>query len=186
MKKLTILTGSHRRNSISTKLAERFADRFSGWKITTIDTAVLNIADCTACNACAADQGNCVFKDDFDKVLPAVLYCDLIAAASPVYFSSFPSRMIRFFDRFQMLFNLEDKSGIPEKRSALILTGGAPAYPGQFDGCINTMSVLGKAAVFTPPMTAAFSNTDHRDLLTEDAVSAEIDGLARKCLAEFS
>ena len=94
---VVVLFASPRPQGVTAAMTEEFlsliradADR--------IDTASLCAAPCDGCGAC--DRGRCV-HDDLDGVFARLAKADLIVAASPVYFYTFPSGMKAFVDRLQ-------------------------------------------------------------------------------------
>ena len=61
--------------------------------------AELNIEPCRACYACLPAGCDCVIKDDFPKVLEAILSADAVILASPIYFLGMHTRLKLLSDR---------------------------------------------------------------------------------------
>lgn len=99
--KVLVLTGSPRKNGNSNTLAERFIQgaKEAGHDITRFDSAFKNVNPCTACNDCGMN-GDCVQKDDFLSVRPALLEADLVAFATPMYYFGMSAQLKAVIDRF--------------------------------------------------------------------------------------
>lgn len=87
-----------------------------------------NIKPCIDCKACL--KGFCPFNDDgMDIILNKIRQCDIIIAATPVYFNSVPSKFKAIFDRMQQLFVqkiiLDTPVFTDEKLGILLTTAGS-------------------------------------------------------------
>lgn len=121
--KITILTGSPRRDGNTAYLAERFAEgaREAGHEVFTCDCAAHKIGPCLACGHCGMD-GPCVQKDDFDIVRGHIAEADMIVFATPVYYFGFSAQLKTVVDRF---YSIHGKLGV--KKCALIAAFGNPS-----------------------------------------------------------
>ena len=121
--KITILTGSPRRDGNTNYLAERFAEgaREAGHEVFTFDCAAHKIGPCLACGHCGMN-GPCVQKDDFDIVRGRLVEADMVVFATPVYYFGFSAQLKTVIDRF---YAIHGKLGV--KKCALIAAFGNPS-----------------------------------------------------------
>ena len=65
--KITVLTGSPRKNGTSNYMADEFicGAKESGHEVYKFDTARADIKNCLGCNACQMGSKPCIHKDDF-------------------------------------------------------------------------------------------------------------------------
>ncbi len=69
-----------------------------GMETELIHLARMKIAPCMACDRCR-EEGNCVVKDDFQKVAGKVTKADGVIIGSPVYFGCVSAQLKAFMDR---------------------------------------------------------------------------------------
>lgn len=100
--KITVLTGSPHKKGTTALMTERFiaAAEKNGNEVTKVDTAFLNVKPCLACDYCIAHDGECVQKDDMDKVRKAVLEADMVVISTPVYYFGMSAQIKAAIDRF--------------------------------------------------------------------------------------
>lgn len=117
--KILVLTGSPRKNSNSTYLAERFMEGATkaGHNVTRFDSAQSNVHPCIACNSCGMD-GPCIFKDDFEMVRQHIIPADMVVFATPMYYFGISAQLKAVIDRF---YAINGSIHVP-KRAALLLT----------------------------------------------------------------
>ena len=101
MKKVLLLSGSHRRNGNSDLLCDQFmlGAKESGNQAEKIILRDKKINYCLACDACKRNGGNCVQKDDMNEILDKMMAADVFVLATPVYFYSISARMKTLIDR---------------------------------------------------------------------------------------
>ena len=99
--KITVLTGSPRKNSNSAYLAEQFIKGAEehGHEVFRFDCAFKQVEPCRACNRCDMDRP-CIFNDDFQKLRPYLVDADMVVFAMPMYYFGIPVQMKRVIDRF--------------------------------------------------------------------------------------
>ncbi len=97
-----VLTGSHRRHSNSSALAEKFIEgaTTAGHQVKRFDCALHNIGGCLGCNFCKKGDGSCCQKDDFALVRQDILDADVIVFASPIYYYGLSAQLKAVIDRF--------------------------------------------------------------------------------------
>ena len=59
----------------------------------------LNIKYCNGCDVCHKNGGNCITKDDMQKVYPKLLEADIIIISCPNYFKNVSALTKNFMDR---------------------------------------------------------------------------------------
>ncbi len=100
--KITVITGSPRRNGTSNYLADEFirGAEENGHKIFRFDSAHSNVNNCIACNACTMGSKPCIHKDDFVELREHLLEADVIAFVTPIYYFEMTSTIKKVIDRF--------------------------------------------------------------------------------------
>ncbi|MDI6865245.1 flavodoxin family protein [Thermodesulfovibrio yellowstonii] len=127
MKILAIL-GSPRKGN-SEILLEEAIKLCNGKKheLTIIKPCELNISGCTACDGCR-DTGQCILRDDMDKVYPLLREAQRIIIASPIFFFGVPAQLKLLIDRCQSLwyekYILKKIFQQPIKKKALLMLVG--------------------------------------------------------------
>ena len=139
--KIVCLLGSPRTKGNSTILAKRFCDQAKalGAKVQAFSLNKLTYRGCQACMACkTGGLETCVLKDDLAKILEAVVRCDILVLASPIYYGDLSSQLKAFVDRtFSFLTadyttNPHPSRLPPGKKLIFMLTQGQPDEK-QFD-----------------------------------------------------
>jgi len=102
----------------------------AGHEVEVIQVGKMKIAGCMGCEYChTKGEGQCVQKDDFEKVLPAYKDCDMVVFASPIYYFTLTAQMEAAIQRVYCI-------GKPSKatKAAMLLSSGSP---GVYDGAIG-------------------------------------------------
>jgi len=99
-----VLMGSPRKNGNTAELAKPFLEelRSGGAEVTYLELVDLDIAPCKGCYHCQDVQEGygCIQKDDMQRVADAILKCDLIVLATPIYTWYCTAEMKAMLDRF--------------------------------------------------------------------------------------
>lgn len=100
MKKILILSGSHRKGGNSDTLCDEFmrGATEAGHKVEKIRLAEKHINYCMGCGVCN-NTHKCVQKDDMAEILEKMLEADVIVMATPVYFYAMNGQMKTLIDR---------------------------------------------------------------------------------------
>lgn len=100
-KKILIWKGSARKNGNSDMLADALAGGAlsAGHEVVCIRLSDMNIKGCRACNGCWNSQGNCVFRDDMEKLQEELESADVLVVAAPLYWSMVPAQVKAPIDR---------------------------------------------------------------------------------------
>lgn len=100
-KKITVITGSPRKNGNSFAMTEAFikAAEAKGHRITRFDAAMKNVGGCHACETCFQTGKACSFDDDFNIIAPAILESDAIVFTMPLYWYSIPAQIKCVIDK---------------------------------------------------------------------------------------
>ena len=99
--KIVILMASPNRNGSTSILAGSFrrgAEK-AGHTVETIDVCKLDVAPCTGCVACGY-EGECVRRDDNGIIRAALLSCDMVVFATPLYYYGMSAQLKAVVDRF--------------------------------------------------------------------------------------
>ena len=157
MKKILILNGSPRKNGSTVSLIKAFTEgaKDAGNEVKDLYISGMNIGGCLACEACSRNGGQCVQKDDMEKVNEAYLWADVIVFASPMYWGTVSGQLKVCIDR---LYALQNRIGYGDmskqyKETAFIMTARGGYYQQALDfyhiftdimGWKNWGTVLGK------------------------------------------
>ena len=99
--KIVILMGSPNRKGSTSILVENFrrGAEESGHNIEVIDVCHADIHPCTGCIACGY-EGDCVQHDDNEGIRKALLSCDMVVFATPLYYYGMSAQLKIVLDRF--------------------------------------------------------------------------------------
>ena len=100
--KITVLTGSPRKNGTSNYMADEFirGAKESGHEVFRFDTARADIKNCLGCNACQMGSKPCIHKDDFVELREHLVNSDIIVFVTPMYYFGMSSTLKKVIDRF--------------------------------------------------------------------------------------
>ncbi|MBQ3405293.1 MAG: flavodoxin family protein [Oscillospiraceae bacterium] len=136
MKKIMILNGSPRKNGKTASLIKAFIEgaESSGNEIVKFDVAHMDIHGCLGCMACESkpkdDPNNCAIKDDMNQIYGAIMDCDVIVLASPVFWWGPTSQLKAAVDRLEAIIGHAGLEFLRSKSTALLMTymgGGSQA-----------------------------------------------------------
>ena len=130
--KITVLNGSPRKQNTAA-MVDAFAEgaKAAGHEVEVLQVGRMKINGCLACEYChGKGAGQCVQKDDMEKVMPAYKDCDMIVFASPIYYFDMTAQLSAAIQRVYAI-------GKPTKatKAALLLSS---ASPNPFEGAIAT------------------------------------------------
>ena len=128
--KIAILNGSPRKQNTAA-MVDAFAEgaRAAGHEVEVIHVGKMKIGGCLGCEYChGKGAGQCVQKDDMEKVMPAYRACDMIVFASPIYYFDMTAQLSAAIQRVYAI-------GKPARatKAALLLSA---ASPNPFEGAI--------------------------------------------------
>ncbi len=128
--KIAVFNGSPRKENTAA-LVEAFREgaETAGHEVQVLHVGQMKIGGCLGCEYChTKGEGNCVQKDDIEKILPAYKEADMVVFASPIYYFTMTAQMEAAIQRVYCI-------GKPSKakKAALLLSSGSP---GVYDGAI--------------------------------------------------
>ena len=134
--KITVLNGSPRKQNTAA-MVEAFAEgaKAAGHEVEVIQVGKMKINGCLACEYChGKGAGQCIQKDDMEKVMPAYKDCDMIVFASPIYYFDMTAQLSAAIQRVYAI-------GKPTKatKAALLLSS---ASPNPVEGAIATYKTM--------------------------------------------
>lgn len=132
--KVVILYGSPRENGYTSRLVSAFCAALpEETPVRSFSAYELNVAPCCSCGYCEENWG-CT-HDDMEDIIQALLDCDLLVIAAPVYHLSFPAPLKAILDRTQQCFCAHRQGRSPfaekERRAVVLLTAGSPSENGE-------------------------------------------------------
>ncbi|MCR4813994.1 MAG: flavodoxin family protein [Lachnospiraceae bacterium] len=128
--KIAVFNGSARKEN-TYALAEAFREgaEAAGHEVEVYQVGKMKIGGCLGCEYChTKGEGNCVQKDDFEKILPAYKEADMIVFASPIYYFAMNTHMQAAIQRVYCI-----GKPLKAKKAALLLSSGSD---GVYDSAI--------------------------------------------------
>lgn len=123
--KITVITGSPRKNGTSNYMAEEFIKgaEEQGHEVYRFDSSKADIKNCIGCNVCGMGEKPCIHKDDFAELREHILNSDVIAFVTPMYYFGMTSTIKRVIDRF---YSIDPQIREGKKKGILISVQHAP------------------------------------------------------------
>lgn len=90
------------------------ASEREGAKTEIVHLVDFSLQPCDACRSCF-DTGNCVIKDDVDKLFQKIAEADGVIIGSPVYFGNVSAQTKTFIDRVGYLNNARERKAFRNK-----------------------------------------------------------------------
>ena len=138
--RVLILQGSPRAGGNTDLLCQAMAQaaESAGASVQTLHLAHMTIGGCMECFTCqrVGDGVGCAVKDDMERVYPAVLACDVLVLATPVFCWGPTAQLKAALDRFYALCkfaqveNGQFKCLIEGKPAALVVSAGGGPHDG--------------------------------------------------------
>ncbi|MBR6230963.1 MAG: flavodoxin family protein [Lachnospiraceae bacterium] len=121
--KIAVFNGSPRKENTAA-LIDAFCEgaKEAGHEVEVYHVGKMKIAGCLGCGYChTKGEGNCIQKDDLEKIMPAYKEADMIVFASPIYYFTMTAQMEAAIQRVFCI-------GKPAKakKAALLLSSGSP------------------------------------------------------------
>lgn len=141
--KTLILTGSPRKKGHTMQMVEYLCQHLS----TDVEIVSLynrtDIRPCQDCRYCFT-HGSCCIEDAMQEIYQKLEKADQIVFAAPVYFYNLPGSMKIVLDRLQVYWaaRVRKEQWLKGKKGGMLLVGGAPEFPGQFEGTIQTIECM--------------------------------------------
>lgn len=123
--KITVITGSPRKNGTSNYLADEFIKgaKENGHEVYKFDSVKSDVKNCIGCNACGMGEKPCIHKDDFVELRENLLKSDIIAFVTPIYYFGMTSTIKKVIDRF---YSIDPQIRNGKKKAILISVQHAP------------------------------------------------------------
>lgn len=173
--KVLILNGSPRKGNTVTAVeaVRRGLNNIEDVDISEIVANDVSVSPCIACEACGSSNG-CVFDDDTNDVVDAVMKADVVIFATPVYWWGITAQLKVIIDKF---YSKSEKMHGLDKKVGVVVIGEAqqddPQYgliTKQFECICN---YLGWKPVFFKTYTAGAAG----ELAASEAAVAELENL---------
>ena len=156
MKKLVVVSGSSRPESVSMKAAKEFirgAEK-AGYETVIFHINDMNAKGCVGCGSCRRNGTDCVISDDMQKYYREIHSCDALLVTAPNYYSQVAGPMITFMNRHYCLSNPDKTSRLENHiKFSSIFSQGAPAdypkYPAVYDWYNSTFVAKGMELHYT-------------------------------------
>ena len=128
--KIAVFNGSPRKENTNA-MVEAFVEgaKAAGHKVEAFHVGRMKIAGCLGCEYChTKGNGQCVQKDDFEKILPTYKEADMIVFASPIYYFGMTVQMEAAIQRVYCI-----GKPLNAKKAVLLLSSGSA---GVYDSAI--------------------------------------------------
>lgn len=116
--KVIVVTGSPRKESISTRIANRIAQgaQENGHEVVYYDINKLTVKGCQSCYVCKNTGSDCIIRDDLLPYWKDLHECGALIVAAPNYASNICGPMITFMNRHYCLLDKDWQTKlIPDK-----------------------------------------------------------------------
>lgn len=128
MKKILVLNGSPRKDSVSTALCDSFVSAAGETELKKYNAYKLAAKPCMGCGYCDKNVGCCF--DDLDEFMSDFEQADYFVISTPVYNSGVPAPLKAVVDRFQRYYALRFAHGVKppiakHKKAALVIVAGS-------------------------------------------------------------
>lgn len=127
--RILVLNGSPRPNGNTKGMVEAFREgaAMAGHQVDVVDVCRLKIGGCLACEYChTKGHGECVQKDDMQKVYALLKEAEMLVIASPIYYHGISGQLKCVLDRFYAV----DKPPHLKKVAMILSSGDANMYDG--------------------------------------------------------
>jgi multimeric flavodoxin WrbA len=167
------IVGSPRRRGNTTILLEQLAAGViaGGGEANLLRPAEMNIAPCIACEGCYR-SGRCVVLDEYQSVYDAIIDCDALALATPVYFGGVSGWAKPLIDRCQCYWAMRDilHASMPagparQARQGILISACALDRPRMFDGVRTTFRFLMRSLQGTVRAELLYPGLEERDAI---------------------
>ena len=183
--KTLILTGSPRKKGHTAELVQYLTERLTTEvEILSLDHRT-DIKPCRDCRYCFSHAACCI-QDPMQEIYKKLDEADRIVFAAPVYFYNIPGSMKAVLDRLQVYWAAIIRGDKPavHKKGGMILVGGAPESPRQFDGTIQTLQYMLDDLGAECAGIVTMGNSDKKGLSEREDVKHTLEQLAEKLNAE--
>jgi multimeric flavodoxin WrbA len=149
MRRILGIAGSPRRGGNTDILLDSYLGGAgaAGYKVDKVIVSELNISPCRECNSCY-ETGECVIRDDMDRIYKSLLEVDRIVIATPVFFMGPTAQLKSVIDRCQALWARRFILKMPlcvaveDRRGFLLSVGGLSKGKSNFQCAINIIRSL--------------------------------------------
>ncbi len=133
MTNVLAINSSHRKNGCTKRALDIFLEGIGAAQVERIDLIDLEIAYCRGCMFCRQSQGNCIQKDDMEKLVNAYIPANIIVLGAPVYYNTVTSVLKTVIDRSIALhYSKKIKMQNPQTKKMVVLAPGAGQYNNQY------------------------------------------------------
>lgn len=146
--KITVLTGSPRKVNTNAMVdAFKAGAEEAGHEVTVLDVGKMKIAGCLACEYChTKGDGECIQKDDMEKVYPALEECEAIVFASPIYYFTMTAQLQAAIHRIYAI----DHPPVATKAAMMLSSMSPDVYDGaigEYNGILDYMALEDRGIV---------------------------------------
>lgn len=173
--KALLLNGSPREGNTYAALAalkKGFAN-IENLTIKEIAANDVSVSPCLACEVCR-DSGECVFDDDTNDIMDAVVGADVIVFATPVYWWGITAQLKLIIDKF---YSRSSQLMECKKQVGIIVVGQMPVEDTQYEIIRKQFQCISDYLGWDIAFCNTYSAYDARDLENNAETINEIEGL---------
>lgn len=131
--KITVVLGSDRENSVSSKLANKLIEgaEKNGNEVVVYNVNQMNLKGCRGCGVCRKMNSDCIIDDDMKKYFKDLRESRALVVTSPNFYSQVCGQMITFMNRHYCLMDAQRNVRIPKgiKLVGIFAQGAPEIYP---------------------------------------------------------
>ena len=134
--KIAVLNGSPRKENTEA-MVQAFCEgaQAAGHEVEVYHVGRMKINGCLGCGYChEKGEGNCIQKDDLEKIMPAYKEADIVVFASPIYYFTMTAQMQAAIQRMYCIWK-----PLKAQKCALLLSSGSPNV---YDGAIAQFKAM--------------------------------------------
>ena len=173
--KALLLNGSPRQGNthVALEALKKGFENIKGLEVGELAATDVDVSPCVACDTCG-EAGKCIFDDDTNEVIDAIVEADMIVFATPVYWWGVTAQLKLIIDK---MYSKCDQLKECNKKIGIIAIGEAEQEDPQYEliakqfECI--CGYLGWEIVFSKSYTAG----DAGELAENKDAMAELKGL---------
>lgn len=178
--KALLLNGSPREGNTATALQalKRGLAHIDNLEIREIVANDVSVSPCQACGICKDNGGTCVFDDDTNDVIAAVLDADLLVFATPVYWWGMSAQLKLIIDKF---YTNTTRLQQCEKQVGIIVIGELAQGDPQYEMIPNHFRCIADYLGWNVAFCGTYSACAADDLAGNTDAIAELEEFWKQC-----
>lgn len=175
---ILLLNGSPRKGNTFSALEKlkQGLQNIKDLQINQIDTSKVSVSPCIACEKCKQHH-KCIFNDDTNSVIDAIVDADAVIFATPVYWWGITSQLKLIIDKF---YSRQEQLSAHKKQIGIISIGQLSTDNIQYKLISDQLQCISDYLGWEIVFCHSYSAYDKGDLLSDKNALQEIENLWRK------